>query len=189
MSNVIHTKINQSISALVGIAAIVGLTSCEATMTNTQLATKTTQTTFGSTKTGVKRVTELGKFEVSLMPSTGLTFLTGGVTSRSAAYIFDISSASLIVIKARDAGRPVDSAKDEKQQIKVSQAGLSEILRLSNVIWMSEKTYSNFPPKSPSFDVRLILIDQDTVKDIQSYGPPRGEVQELFNLILKFASN
>ncbi len=155
-------------------------------MTNTP-TTAPTQATFGSSKVGTKALTELGEFEKSLLPSTGFTFITGGTTTRSAAYIFDFSSGSLTKIQAVESGRPINSTKDQQQKIKLSEAAQIEIVRLSNSIWMSEKSYANFPPKRSSFDVRLILADQKTVKDITSYGTPKFEVQELFDLITKLA--
>jgi hypothetical protein len=84
-------------------------------------------------------------------------------------------------------GRPVDTVKDEKIRTKVPESLANEMLRLANTIWMSEKVFANFPPKSSSFDVRLILVDRDAVKDIKSYGTPKAEIEELFNLVLKAA--
>jgi hypothetical protein len=186
MSNAIRSKIYQPISAVIAIAALIGLTSCEATMKNT-LTPPPIHATFGSSKVGSKALVELGEFEKSLLPSTGFVFITGGTTTKSAAYVFDFSAASLTMIQAADSGRPVNMTKDQKQKIKISEEAQSEILRLSNLIWKSEKSYANFPPKRSSFDVRLILADQTAVKDITSYGPAKFEVQELFDLILKLA--
>jgi hypothetical protein len=140
---------------------------------------------FGHTKVGATTLAALGAFERPLLPLTGFTLITGGIVTRSTVYIFDFNAASLTMLRAAVAGRAVDLAQDQKQTIALSEAAQAEIVRLANAIWMSKNSYTNSPPESASFDVRLILVDSTAAKDIVSYGRPKFEAKQLFDLLLE----
>jgi hypothetical protein len=140
---------------------------------------------FGHTKVGATTLAALGAFEKPLLPLTGFTLITGGIVTRSTVYIFDFNAASLTMLRAAVAGRAVDLAQDQKQTIALPGAAQAEIVRLANAIWMSKNSYTNSPPESASFDVRLILVDSTAAKDIVSYGRPKFEAKQLFDLLLE----
>jgi hypothetical protein len=189
MSSVILFKKYTFISAVVSITALVGLTSCKATMNETKQPTlKASTATFGGIKSGAKNSNELGVFEKTVVPKTGFVLLVGGTTSRSTAYILDVGSSTLKVVVASEAGRAVNISKDMVKTIKVREELMNEMLRLSNLIWKTDKSFSNFPPKSSSVNVRMILIDGDSIKDINSYGPAKFEINELFEMCAQYAA-
>jgi hypothetical protein len=189
MSNVTPSK-KKSVTALMCVVTLLILTSCEATMTNNTPSTSTTtMTSFGSAKTGTKSLDTLGIFEKSLIPKTGFMFLVGGTTSRSITYSVDISNRTLTIVTALDTGRAVDISKDTIKKIKVAEELHNEMARLANLIWKTDKSFGNFPPKSSSVNVRMILVDGESIKDINSYGPPKFEVNELFEICAQYAAS
>ena len=142
---------------------------------------------FGPTKTATLKRGELPAYEQSYLPNTGLVFFTGGTVSRAGVYVLDIASHKLTALSAKEMGQPVSRDHDAKRETKLNEDELTSVIRLANTLWASQDSFANLPPRA-SMNVRLVLVDQGTIKDIDSYGPAKGELKELFELVLALAA-
>lgn len=142
---------------------------------------------FGPTKTVTLKRAELPAYEQGYLPNTGFVFFTGGMVSRAGVYVVDVASHKLTARSAKEMGRPVSRDQDAQREIKLDDNDLTGVIRLANTLWASEDSYANLPP-SASVNVRLVLVDQGTIKDIDSYGPAKGELKVLFEMVLALAA-
>lgn len=141
------------------------------------------QPLFGPTKAATSQRGELPAYEQSLLPNTGFVLLAGGTASRASLYVVDVASHTLTAASAKEMGRPVSRSDDTPRKVNLDENSMLSMIRIANLLWASESSYANLPPRA-SFNVRLILVDQGTTKDIDSYGPPKAELKELFEMVL-----
>jgi hypothetical protein len=115
-----------------------------------------------------------------LLPQRGLVFFSGGITSAARRLTVDLQTGELKYA----VGKEGDSALGpmNEKTLMLSPADKAEIIRLADAIWASSSRFMRDRPIA-DFDVRLILCDGDQVRDIQSFGPPVGEVDALYTRV------
>ena len=191
MSNVTLTRRHRPRWAALLLATTSGLIACGVDMSNAQTSSPVSllhpQFLFGPTKTATLKRGELPAYEQSYLPNTGLVFFTGGTVSRAGVYVLDIASHKLTALSAKEMGQPVSRDHDAQRKTKLDADELTAVIRLANTLWASEDSYANLPPRA-SANVRLVLVDQGTIKDINSYGPAKGELKVLFEMVLALAA-
>jgi hypothetical protein len=163
-----------------------GLIACGVNMSNAQTSPPPSraqsQPLFGPTKAATSRRVELPEYERSFLPNSGFVLFTGGTVSRASVYVIDAASHTLTAFTAKEMGKPADRDGGSRE-VRLDEGSVLPMIRLANKLWASESSYANLPPRA-SFNVRLILVDQGTAKDVDSFGPPKAELKELFDLVV-----
>lgn len=127
---------------------------------------------------------EASKVTHILPTGRGYTFIIGGPTMRTKILSVDLESATAQEYLSKEMSGKITPNDKPTRVVSIPPALHEKILKLTNNIMGADKKFSNFPPKFGSLDVRLILINNDIARDEPSYGPPQGEVDELFKLTL-----
>ena len=112
-------------------------------------------------------------------PKQGLIFYSGGITSSPRRLIVDLSKSLIRFGEGGNAGAPATGKLKREGQFQLTETQLERIRSLANALWTSTKDYSHMPPIA-DFDVSLVLIHDDKTREINSYGPPKDEVDQLY---------
>jgi hypothetical protein len=142
---------------------------------------------FGPTKAATSRRVALPEYERSFLPNSGFVLFAGGTVSRASVYVVDAASYTLTTFSAKEMGKPAYRSDGASRGVRLDEDSVLPMIRLANKLWASESSYANLPPRA-SFNVRLILVDQGTAKDVDSFGPPKAELKELFDLVVARAT-
>jgi type VI secretion system secreted protein VgrG len=187
VSNATPTRRQRPQLAALVLTTTTGLIACGVNMSNAQTspppASAQAQPLFGPTKTATSRRLELPEYERSFLPNTGFVLFAGGTVSRANVYVVDVASHMLTAFSAKEMGKPASRNEGGSREVRLDEDSALPMIRLANKLWASESSYANLPPRA-SFNVRLILVDQGTTKEVDSYGPPKAELKELFDLVV-----
>ena len=112
-----------------------------------------------------------------LLPRGGFVFLSGGFMSSARRLVVDLEAGELRYTRGELGASSIDLAREKTLPLKPGDK--AELVKLANSIWSSSRSFSNDSPIA-DFDVRLILCDDEWVKDIRSYGPPVDTVDQLY---------
>jgi hypothetical protein len=121
-----------------------------------------------------------------LLPKKGLVFLSGGFMSSARRIVVNLETGDLKYAIGETGVSSLD-LKNEKILLLTPDEKV-KLVRLADSIWSSSRSFMRDKPIA-DFDVRLILCDDEWVKDIQSYGPPIGKVEQLYTLTWSLVPN
>jgi hypothetical protein len=114
-----------------------------------------------------------------LLPRKGFVFLSGGLVSYARQLVVDLETGELKYAIGKSNASSIDLTKGKV--LVLTSGNKAELVKLANSIWVSSRDFTNSSP-TVDFDVRLILCDDEWVKDIESYGPPVDTVDQLYTL-------
>lgn len=121
----------------------------------------------------------------TLLPDKGLVFLSGGLTSSARRLTVDVQTGSMSYGIGKRGASSLGAFEEKRRALSPKQ--LEQVLALANQIWASKKDFVHRPAIA-DFDVRLVLSDGDKIRDIESYGPPKDEVDQLYTYLWDLAS-
>jgi hypothetical protein len=118
----------------------------------------------------------------SILPERGIVFISGGLMSSGSRLVLDIDKKKIEYAMNKGANSTPYGKLPGGGSIQLNDQDLENAVQMANAIWASDKSFSRMPP-IPDFDVILILADGKEFKGIYSYGPPVGEVDELYKFL------
>lgn len=119
----------------------------------------------------------------SNLPIKGFKFNVGGFMSIPGEIVVDLDKKSMTYILGENKNQQLKHTQAQKKELTLKQQDFTHITILVDKIWTSNKEFNNFPNITADFNVVLTLSDAGRIKMIDSYGPPREEVEELFNFV------
>lgn len=137
-------------------------------------------------KMGARPRAALPSNERALLPATGFILWSGGFMSSVGVYAFDAEARRLSFYRAKQLEHALAPA-DFRQFVALSNDEVAALTTLTNQIWSSRDSFMNERPSADQ-NVRLILAADDDVKDVSSFGPPRGKLEALFDRVLTIAN-
>jgi hypothetical protein len=141
---------------------------------------------FGACKVRTVKRSSLASEDLALVPTSGFVLWSGGFMSSVGVYAFDVQTQQLSFYRSKTLEHTL-TLDDLKQVAAVSHDESDALVALSNQIWASRDSFMNNSPNADQ-NVRLMLADNGEIKDISSYGPPHGALDELFSRVLAIAN-
>jgi len=112
------------------------------------------------------------------LPSKGILFLSGGLTSYARRVIVDLDKQTISFAEATTKGGST-YADMNTSVAPLTQVQIKKITSLINEISSSKNSFTAERPML-DFNVVLFLVKDGVVKVINSFGPPVGEVSDLY---------
>jgi len=128
---------------------------------------------------------DLPEQAVKFIPQNGILFASGGFMSSARRMAIDFDKKTLKYFEDNDQNAdPFKISPNKEEHLTIDQ--IKKIVDMSNGIWESDKSFSNMPP-IVDFEVTLIMSSYTDLvryyKMIDSYGPPKEEVEELYDYV------
>jgi hypothetical protein len=121
-----------------------------------------------------------------LAPERGFIFLSGGFVSTPRRCVVDLQRGTFVLEDGGKLGASSFEPHARRVERALAPQETADLTAKANAVWASSDSFMNMPPIA-DFDVRLVLADGEAVRDIRSYGPPRGAVDALYDAAMLLA--
>jgi hypothetical protein len=119
----------------------------------------------------------------AFLPGDGLVFFSGGIVSAPRRLEIDFHQGELRWFQGSKKGESATSLRKPGDRQTLSKAEVQHIRKELGAIQKATATdFMNMPPIA-DFDVRLIWRTDGKTGEVDSYGPPRGKMDELYGYL------